>query len=941
MLPTCARESGASISKAIDACAAMTTLDDLFEAFLDHLLDVPRIRKAEISLHNRQGDLVTVASAANPDCGKEGRRIRVQSWTLDSSIRHTTRRIRLPELFSGLSLPLPSQGECLGFLSVQWDRFPIPPMDELGDLRSAGLILAGRIKTIMLGEELRNVRSELQQMTAGNAENVQQLTALSKELYAITAISTKINQSMDFDRSLQKALLKIKEVFKTFRVVVYSRYPATSRLEPVSVETDAPETNRIMEKHERNLLREILASAKPVVKEFGFGPTEPPADPEHGGCPMATGVPLKSGETVIGALLGWFRTAGSFSQDNLRLLSGIANIMGMAIVNLSLFRQNEQKKKEAAFLVQSIAKFTEKLDLEKTLKSVAVKAAEFIGEECRVHLFSETKVPLVQATLKKDAKKNNLKAETFRNIPQDGLEACCRSLSGWDRPVLVRNVQRYRKITPAMKACLEKMGIRAMIVVPLHLGRNRTGVLLFSNWPGKRIFASHDLALARALGAAAAAAIENARTHTNSLEMSDFLEKKITEKTTEIRQILERQHVQVENRNDIIFRVNHRNRFVFVNRAMERLTGCTREELYSGSIKAEEVVLEEDRVRIRECFKSVLRGDLAMVKDLEYRHIYRNGDPHVISLTIYPETDSLGRIRGLEGVGRDVTEKKRLETELEKTKNLAMLGEFSGAVAHQLRNPLGNILMGTKLLQKALGLDAFPQKPPFRKTDPSGPIAANRETMGRIFTDLSDGIQNLNQVVTKLLEYTKSLKLSLSTQRIDIVLKESVGPFREMLAKNGIRIEEDFDPELPPLHVDALLIGQTFGNIIHNAIEAMPGGGMLSLACSFHPRRPDRALVSVTDSGVGIKRADLEKIFHPLFTTKPSGTGLGLSLAHRIVEAHGGMMWACQNPCPHRVDMIKDDKEQERLLPSRGVTVHIALPLDLRSDDRVFRRGSK
>ena len=100
---------------------------------------------------------------------------------------------------------------------------------------------------------------------------------------------------------------------------------------------------------------------------------------------------------------------------------------------------------------------------------------------------------------------------------------------------------------------------------------------------------------------------------------------------------------------------------------------------------------------------------------------------------------------------------------------MALLGEFSSAVAHQIRNPLGNILMGSKLLQKELGIDW--QSP--RKSDPerqphSGPNI-DRSGLRSIFADFTEGIQNLNRVVTELLEYTKTLKLSRSSQKIDII----------------------------------------------------------------------------------------------------------------------------------------------------------------------------
>jgi signal transduction histidine kinase len=324
----------------------------------------------------------------------------------------------------------------------------------------------------------------------------------------------------------------------------------------------------------------------------------------------------------------------------------------------------------------------------------------------------------------------------------------------------------------------------------------------------------------------------------------------------------------------------------------------------------------------------VLTGVLPTVKGFEYRHLNRKGEDHLISLTIYPEKDQLGQIIGVEGVGEDITEKKRLESELEKAKDLALLGEFSSAVAHQIRNPLGNILMGSKLLQKELGIEGRSPENNDLKSQPDPRPITGRADLRGIFWDVAEGIQNLNQVVTELLEYTKTLKLSRSPQKIEIILQETLNRFEGLIQQNGIKLDEQFDPDLPPLSVDAVLLGQVFQNIIHNAIQTMPNGGHLFLFSGFYLQKPGYAFISINDSGPGIPRSEAEKVFHPFYTTKDHGTGLGLSLAHRIVEAHNGMMWVCHNPCHHFVT-----KPVELIIGApkpagRGATIHILLPVD-------------
>lgn len=563
-----------------------------------------------------------------------------------------------------------------------------------------------------------------------------------------------------------------------------------------------------------------------------------------------------------------------------------------------------------------------------TLKSVAEEGAKLTGEQCEVYLFSTTKVPMTQTICQEHGDRRSLKSRTFKGIHPKELKDLYEFMVSQNKSVLIRSINHTRKIGQDIKAYLQKRNLHFLMAVPLRLRGETLGLLLLGKEKGKRPFDRNDLSVAEALGSAASVAIQNARAYTSSLEMSDFLEKKITEKTSQIEQIQERQRIRVEHRKDIIFRVNRRNRFVFVNKAMETLTGYSREAFYRGDILADEIVAVEDRDRVRTAFKKILNSELPLITDLEYRQLTQEHENRIISLTIYPERSSTNRIVGVEGVGRDITGEKRLEAELTKAKELALLGEFSGDIAHQIRSPLSNILMGAKRLEKALKLDVQVQKTADQSHKELLILKGGREDLAAIFGDLSNGISNLNQIVTGLLQYTKTMKPTRSFQRIDVILRETPKMFQELIEKNRIRVEEDFDPELPPLPVDALLIGQVFQNVFHNAIEAMPHGGCLLLSYRFYHERPAYAFISISDSGMGIKLSETENVFRPFYTTKGTGIGLGLSLAHRIVEAHNGMIWICHNPCSHLDHRAPKISEKGGTFPEKGTTIHILLPMD-------------
>ena len=920
-----------NILNTVESALTAATLDELLEDSLLHLLNVEHVKAAEIQLFNRQKKLISVATAGNLGSNnKVKQEVRAQSWLLDSTVEHTRRRTKSANVSPVFAIPLVESEGLLGFLNIHLDKLRVVEKNELSNFYLFGVHLSHKIKEIMLTHEIEDLEDRLQTATLNNRDIQQQVTSLSKELYAISAVSTKINQSMDFDKSLRKTMATTRKFFGAAIILLYIQNSETSKPQLSTVDCEeGTAKSALLRRIEKKYLKELFSSSRPFVKDCK------PLNREGGSAGSAdgklnalVGVPLKSNDNIIGAMILLHESMEPFTQARLRLLSGMANIMAMGIDNMYLFKQSEQKKSEAEFLVRSIARFNASLDLKKTLKSVTKKGIEFVGPDCRVFLFSETQVPMIKAEYVNRRAKCFIESKLYKKISPVEMDHIYELMKSQKSPVLIKSINRSKRFGRDQKLDFLKMNIHSSIGIPLQIREKILGLLLLTHGKDQRSFNNHDLSFAEALGNAAALSIANARAHTASLEMSDFLEKKILEKTSQILQIQQRQQIRVENRKDIIFRVNRRNRFVFVNKAMELLSGCSREAMYQGDIKAEDVVAPEDRKRVKECFKMVLAGELPTVKGFEYRHLNQQGEDHLISLSIYPEKDPQGRIIGVEGVGEDITEKKRLESELEKAKDLALLGEFSGAVAHQIRNPLGNILMGSKLLQKELGIEGQPPENIDLKSQPYSRRTMDRSSIRGIFGDFTEGIQNLNQVVTELLEYTKTLKLSRSPQRIEIILRDTLNRFEDLFHQNGIELEEQFDPGLPTLSADAILLSQVFQNIIHNAIQAMPDGGHLFLFSGFYLQKPGYAFISINDSGPGIPRSETEKVFHPFYTTKDHGTGLGLSLAHRIVEAHKGMMWVCHHPCHHFATKPVELIVGARKPSYKGATIHILLPVD-------------
>jgi two-component system sensor kinase FixL len=165
----------------------------------------------------------------------------------------------------------------------------------------------------------------------------------------------------------------------------------------------------------------------------------------------------------------------------------------------------------------------------------------------------------------------------------------------------------------------------------------------------------------------------------------------------------------------------------------------------------------------------------------------------------------------------------------------------------------------------------------------------------------------MNQIITELTEYTKSLNLRKTEQDIQQVLEEALSALREIIDQYHIQIFKHFPYYQISISADAILLTQAIQNIIHNALQVMTSGGELHVTVQPSSLKAEYVHIAIQDTGPGLDTGKLEKIFRPFYTTKDKGTGLGLSLCHRIIEAHQGFIWAAQNK-------------------SRGLTFNILLP---------------
>jgi signal transduction histidine kinase len=211
-------------------------------------------------------------------------------------------------------------------------------------------------------------------------------------------------------------------------------------------------------------------------------------------------------------------------------------------------------------------------------------------------------------------------------------------------------------------------------------------------------------------------------------------------------------------------------------------------------------------------------------------------------------------------------ERQKLQEQLRHADRLATIGQLAAGAAHELNEPLGNILGFAQLAKACPGL----------------PPQAGQDLDRIVHASL-----HAREVIKKLMLFGRQVPTQASRVHLNKLLKDGLYFLASRCSREGIRLVWDLDPDLPPIVADPSQIHQVFVNLVVNAIQAMPKGGTLTLASR---RREGWAVVTVGDTGVGMAPAVLKQIFVPFYTTKDvgEGTGLGLSVVHGIVTGHGG-----------------------------------------------------
>ena len=337
----------------------------------------------------------------------------------------------------------------------------------------------------------------------------------------------------------------------------------------------------------------------------------------------------------------------------------------------------------------------------------------------------------------------------------------------------------------------------------------------------------------------------------------------------------------VESVEDCIFTTDVEGRLITLNPAGRRLLG---RDAAAGPLTRLDVLDEADRRRVGPAIKRAVANGRPWRGAVQGLTRARRRFPaHLAVSCVF---DEKGQVLGTVGVLRDLTEQVATQQRLIQREKLASLGEMAAGVAHEIRNPLGGIKMATNLLSSSAMND--------------------RRISQEMAQSITSGIAEIEAIIADLLDYARETRLDCQEYALGRILAPVVEACAADGRARGVRVVAHGLEDAVVASVDGQRLRQVFTNVMQNALEATERQRSGRVEVRLH-QRATAGVVEIADNGVGIQPEHREKIFLPFYTTKPTGTGLGMAIVKKIMDLHGGEI---------EIDSA----------PGRGTTIRLIIP---------------
>ncbi len=608
-------------------------------------------------------------------------------------------------------------------------------------------------------------------------------------------------------------------------------------------------------------------------------------------------VPLLQTDKVHGILL-LSRRAPAFDGAELELLSTVSAQLAVNLQNEALFDQTQRRVSELSLLLELGQAVVSSLELPKVLAEGARVAVRML--RCSA---AYVMVP--------DAEGNALVCEAASD-PHVGGALIGRRVQ-LDTPSMsalafktnqAQSTSNPGDLDPLLVA---DFGCLSTLAVPLRHGDKAAGVLCLIERAEPRAFDQQDVRLAATAANLIAVALENARLYARERARAAEMTQ-LNDLSRSLVGAVELQPILHEAAHTLRALVDASNCFITLYDARTR-------ELHFGDAPPEHAALvggmrisADDRnslaARALQTRGPVQETHATTAFDLKRVFVDKLGVKSALALPLFARDEPVGVVvldetrrervftdaeieraqavcgqialamlaaRLYEDLSRSHAQLMRTQAELVERERLAVVGELSASIAHEVRNPLGVIFNSIGSLRRMVN----------RTTPPDVPMLLD------IVSEESD---RLNRIVGDLLDFARPMTPAVQPTSVQPLLDDAVASARAQLEDaQPVRVRVRVAPEVAQAPADARLLRQAVVNLVINSLQALGHTGQVEVQAE----RADRAgrpslLVSVSDTGPGIPPANQQRIFHPFFTTKAKGTGLGLAVVKRIAEGHGG-----------------------------------------------------
>jgi PAS domain S-box-containing protein len=354
---------------------------------------------------------------------------------------------------------------------------------------------------------------------------------------------------------------------------------------------------------------------------------------------------------------------------------------------------------------------------------------------------------------------------------------------------------------------------------------------------------------------------------------SSHLEVTVQDRTKELRKSEAMLQTLHENANDGIIITDQNGIILKVNQRASEIHGFKGEQM--AGMSAELLEIEKNKTIWSERLNRLLNGESLIYETEHYKK-----DGNTFNLEISTKAIKIGEEIYIQSIHRDISEKKRLQSQLLHSQKMESIGTLAGGIAHDFNNILTSILGFTDLI---LDEDGTP-----------------REISKKVRV-IESSARKGSSLVSKLLSFARRGSIEAVPFEVNTIIEDTILMLSRIVSKN-VSIRTDLNHMIPPVVGDANQIEQIMMNLIINARDAMPQGGEIIISTDAVELSPDDInfatdirkgmfiKLSVSDSGTGIDKKHLDRIFEPFYSTKEvgKGTGLGLAMVYGIVKEHGG-----------------------------------------------------